>query len=89
MVGYTMYLQGRDYFFITNKKRKTNNLCIEICKLLNAKETIENINFLKYALQVAELKKDSFGGYDIITENSQVGFMADELNRLMIIKMGE
>ena len=72
--GFTLYANGKDYFFVTDKVKKTKELARRICRALELPDAPSVISDVLYYSQKAtlevkgekrkyyEIKGDNFGG---------------------------
>ena len=85
--GFTMFFNGKDYFFITNRDKITDSLISEIFNLIfpNKVLTEENKKYIRVKLLKAtieikgkinpyyNIKGDNFGGYgSFVSENKTI-----------------
>lgn len=54
--GFTLYANGKDYFFITDKVRKTDRLARKICRALQYPDAPSVVDAIIHHLQPATLE---------------------------------
>ena len=70
MNGFNCMVRGKELFIVTDKKNKTNSLCISACKAIRKAFGMSDnpmdsdINWFKRAANVATLEYGSVNGYD-------------------------
>lgn len=94
--GFTMWIGGKQYFLMSNKKRVTDEITKDFLKLIAANTTINidkisesDFKYIKNAINSATITKTkSYSyGYEIIRiqqKNNGENFYSDEYNKLLI-----
>ena len=85
--GFTLYANGKDYFFVTDKINKTKNLARQICRAILIPDAPSVIDAVLWNLQKAtlEVKGDKRKYYEISGEGfGGKGSFVDDGNTVVI-----
>ena len=85
--GFTLYMKGKDYFFITDKVRKTKSLARQICRAALIPDAPSVLDAVLRNLQNAtlEIKGDKRKYYEISGEGfGGKGSFVDDGNTVVI-----
>lgn len=85
--GFTLYMKGKDYFFITDKVRKTKSLARQICRAVLIPDAPSVLDAVLHNLQKAtlEVKGDKRKYYEISGEGfGGKGSFVDDGNTVVI-----